>query len=103
MAVGVARPSAHGHAMTSTAKAAEKAGAALEAKAETFRGVASGSGVEVPDWLERLSAAVDRAAEKVEAGGFEPQSVAGAERTSLPGAVPWVPMAWEAVHAALAT
>jgi hypothetical protein len=79
------------------------AGAALEAKAETFRGVASGSGVEVPDWLERLSAAVDRAAEKVEAGGFEPQSVAGAERTSLPGAVPWVPMAWEAVHAALAT
>jgi hypothetical protein len=64
--------------------------------------VASGSGVEVPEWLERLSAAVDRAAEKVEAGGFAPRSVAGAERTSLPGAVPWVPMAWDAVHAALA-
>jgi len=78
------------------------AGAALEAKAETFRGVASGSGVEVPEWLERLSARVDRAAEKMEAGSFEPRSVAAAERTSLPEAVPWVPMAWDAVHAALA-
>ena len=78
------------------------AGAALEAKAAGFRGVASGSGVEVPEWLERLSAAVDRAAEKVEAGGFEPRSVAGAERTSLPGAVPWVPLPWDALHAALA-
>ena len=41
------------------AGAPEGAAAALEAKARSFLGLASGSGVEVPDWLERLSAAVD--------------------------------------------
>ena len=78
------------------------AGAALEARAAGFRGVASGSGVEVPEWLERLSAAVDKAIEKVEAGGFDARTVAAAERMSLPGAVPWMPLPWDALHAALA-
>jgi hypothetical protein len=78
------------------------AGAALEAKAAGFRGVASGSGVEVPEWLERLSVAVDKAIEKVEAGGFDPRAVTAAEQTSLPAAVPWTPLPWDALHAALA-
>ena len=39
------------------------AGDSLERRADSFLGVASGSGVEVPDWLERLSGTVDRAIE----------------------------------------
>jgi thiosulfate/3-mercaptopyruvate sulfurtransferase len=41
---------------------AEAASAALEACAERFLGVAGGSGVEVPAWLDRLTTAVDRQA-----------------------------------------
>ena len=77
------------------------AGAALETKAGSFLGVASGSGVEVPEWLERLSSAVDRGIERAaatprDAGGPRPPA-------GLPQSVPWVPLAWPALEAALAS
>jgi hypothetical protein len=77
------------------------AGAALEARAETFLGVASGSGVEVPDWLERLGAAVDRAIEAAEARGDAPHG-AEVDPGRLPDAVPCLAVPWETLHAALA-
>jgi hypothetical protein len=73
------------------------AGGRLEERAEAFLGLASGSGVEVPDWLERLGSAVDRALERADAG--PPQQL---RLGTLPDAVPWVPLPWEALHAALA-
>ncbi len=76
------------------------AGARLEARAESFLGVASGSGVEVPEWLERLSNAVDRALDRAAAGGFDPG--ARPDHGRLPQAVPWVETPWESLHAALA-
>jgi hypothetical protein len=78
----------------------EGAGGAFEAKAATFLGVASGSGVEVPEWLERLSSAVDRAIERADAsprGTAGPQPVAG-----LPESIPWVKLPWDMLKAALA-
>ena len=78
----------------------EGAGAAFEAKAATFLGVASGSGVEIPEWLERLSSAVDRAIERADAsprGTAGPRPVAG-----LPESIPWVSLPWDALKAALA-
>jgi hypothetical protein len=78
----------------------EGAGAAFEARAATFLGVASGSGVEVPEWLERLSSAVDRAIERADAsprGAAGPQPVAG-----LPESIPWVKLPWDVLKAALA-
>ncbi|MFM8436776.1 MAG: hypothetical protein ACKOBP_15850 [Planctomycetia bacterium] len=78
----------------------DAAGARLEARAESFLGVASGSGVEVPEWLERLSAAVDRELDRAAAGGFDPG--ARPDRGRLPQAVPWVEMPWDSLHAALA-
>ncbi|NDC53370.1 MAG: hypothetical protein EBZ74_03545 [Planctomycetia bacterium] len=78
-------------------RGADGAGAALEARAERMLGLAGGSGVEVPEWLERLGAAVERAAERTEAGAVEsPRS------GSLPAAVPWLPLAWDALAALLA-
>jgi hypothetical protein len=77
------------------------AGAELEAKAETFLGVASGSGVEVPDWLERLGSAVDRTLEVAESRGGAP-AAAGFDRGRLPEAVPWRPQAWDNLQTALA-
>jgi hypothetical protein len=77
------------------------AGAELEAKAETFLGVASGSGVEVPDWLERLGGAVDRTLEAAESRGGAP-GAAGFDQGRLPEAVPWRPLAWGRLQAALA-
>jgi hypothetical protein len=76
------------------------AGGELEAQAERFLGVASGSGVEVPDWLERLGTAVDRALEVAESRG--PAHGAGLDRGRLPEAVPWKPLAWDRLQAALA-
>jgi hypothetical protein len=76
------------------------AGGELEAKAEMFLGVASGSGVEVPDWLERLGSAVDRALEVAESRG--PAPGVGLDRGRLPEAVPWKPLAWDRLQAALA-
>ncbi len=75
------------------------AGERLETRAESFLGVASGSGVEVPEWLERLSNAVDRALDRAAAGGFDPG--AHPERGRLPDAVPWVGMPWDALVVAL--
>jgi hypothetical protein len=74
------------------------AGAALEAKAESFLGVASGSGVEVPEWLERLSAVVDRALERADA-----LPLGGAARvpTGLPDCVPWAVVSWDALRESL--
>ena len=75
------------------------AAAAFEAKAGTFLGVASGSGVEVPDWLERLGSAVDRAMEQADA---TPRHLNGPRPpTSLPDAVPWMPLPWNTLQAAL--
>ena len=76
------------------------AGGELEAKAETFLGVASGSGVEVPEWLERLGSAVDRALEVAESRGTAHGG--GLERGRLPEAVPWKPLAWDRLQTALA-
>jgi hypothetical protein len=77
------------------------AGTRLESKAETFLGVASGSGVEVPEWLERLGAAVDRAVEVAEARGDAPPG-AGVDLGRLPDAVPCLHVGWEPLQAALA-
>lgn len=74
------------------------AGDRLEERARSFLGVASGSGVEVPDWLERLTQRVDRSLERADA---EPTQ---ASRSGLlADAVPWVTMPWAAVHEALQT
>jgi hypothetical protein len=75
------------------------AGERLERRAESYLGVASGSGVEVPEWLERLSNCVDAALERGSAGGFDP--AARPDLGRLPDAVPWVQMPWEALFAAL--
>jgi hypothetical protein len=77
----------------------EGAGAALEVKAEAFLGVASGSGVEVPEWLEWLSAAVDRAIARTDAA---PRRSAMPSAVGLPESVPWVQGPWDALKAALA-
>ena len=72
------------------------AGDRLEAGAESFLGVAGGSGVEVPAWLERLATAVDRSIERAAAG------VAGEPEGRLPDALPWTPLPWETLREALA-
>ena len=58
--------------------------------------LASGSGVEVPEWLERLAHSVDRGLERAAAGPAD-QLRSG----TLPDAVPWVPLPWDALHALL--
>jgi len=77
------------------------AGAALEAKATAFLGVASGSGVEVPDWLDRLGVAIDRAIERADAGTAAGRAAA-TPPTSLPDGVPWAHVPWDALREALA-
>jgi len=74
------------------------AGSRLETRAESFLGVASGSGVEVPAWLDRLGDAVDTAVERAEAG-----LLAGRPVARLPDAVPWAPLPWDLLRAALAS
>ena len=63
--------------------------------------MASGSGVEVPDWLEHLSAGVDRAIEEAEVGGLD----ADGERPLLPAAVAevlgWEQLPWNELLAAV--
>lgn len=76
----------------------EGAAAAFEAKARSFLGLASGSGVEVPEWLDRLSAAVDAAIERADAAGDAP---GGSLPESLADAVPWVPLDWATLQASL--
>jgi hypothetical protein len=67
------------------------AGDLLEKRAEALLGVAAGSGVEVPEWLERLGRRVDTAAERTEAAGAD----------SLPDAIPWQRLSWESLLASL--
>jgi hypothetical protein len=77
---------------------AEPPGAAerLEERAEAFLDVATGAGVEVPAWLDQLGDAVEAAIEGAEAG-LGPATPAG----RLPDALPWTPLPWDALHAAL--
>jgi len=73
------------------------AGSRLEERAESCLGLSGGSGVEIPDWLERFGQAVDRALERADAG--PPQR----QRTGvLPDSVPWLPMSWNDLRAVLA-
>ena len=72
------------------------AGQQLEERAAACLGLASGSGVEVPDWIEHLGQAVDRAMEQPEDGlSHKPQT------GKLPDAVPWIIMPWELLHSVL--
>jgi hypothetical protein len=77
------------------------AGERLERRAEAMLGVASGSGVEVPDWLKWLGDSVDRALERADAGPVDGPPPEGQDRGRLPDAVPWLPMAWNDLHASL--
>ena len=76
------------------------AGGRLEACAEKFLGVAGGSGVELPGWLDRLTTAVDRAIELADAG-LTFGAASGPAVVRLPEALPWTPLPWDALHAAL--
>jgi hypothetical protein len=75
------------------------AGDRLEAMATAFLGVASGSGVEIPDWLERLGTTVDAEIERADvaigSGGT------GGLPGALPDAVPWRPLPWAELQQAL--
>jgi hypothetical protein len=62
-------------------------------------GVASGSGVEVPEWLERLGGVVDAEIEQAELGGTERRATA--LPVALPAAVPWRPLPWEDLRQSL--
>ena len=73
------------------------AGRAFEERTESMLGLASGSGVEVPEWLERLGAAVERALERAAAG-----PAARLRSGTLPDAVPWLQLPWDALAAILA-
>ena len=77
------------------------AGGVLEASATRFLGVASGSGVEVPAWLDRLTTSVDRAIERADAG-LSVGVATGPAPIRLPAALPWTPLPWDVLHAALA-
>lgn len=76
------------------------AGDRLEERARDFLGVASGSGVEVPEWLERLTHRVDRCLERADDEAASTRPVAA---TGLAETVPWVPMPWAKLHEALTT
>ena len=76
------------------------AGGTLEACATRFLGVASGSGVEVPAWLDRLTNAVDRAIDRAD-DGLSVGVASGPALIRLPEALPWTPLPWDALHAAL--
>jgi len=82
----------------------EPAGAAmaLEQKARAFLGVASGSGVEVPEWLDHLTAAVDAAIERADVTAGSAASSRGETLTdAIADVVPWVPLDWDRLRAAL--
>lgn len=75
-----------------------KAGERLEEKARSFLGVASGSGVEVPEWLERLGSVVDAEVERVElAAGVD---LALSLPATVSDAVPWQPLPWDTLRQA---
>jgi hypothetical protein len=72
------------------------AGARFEERAAGFIGVAGGSGVEIPDWLDRLGTTVDRELDSVGTDGRSQRAL-----VSLPDAVPWLPLGWADLRAAL--
>ncbi len=72
------------------------AGARFEERAVGFIGVAGGSGVEIPDWLDRLGSTVDRELENVGNDGQPHRPL-----VTLPDAVPWLPLAWADLRTAL--
>jgi hypothetical protein len=76
------------------------AGSRLEACAMRFLGVAGGAGVEVPAWLDHLTTKLDRAIERA-AAGLVPGPANGPAAIRLPEALPWTPLPWDALHAAL--
>jgi hypothetical protein len=75
------------------------AGDRLEAKAVSFLGLAGGSGVEVPGWLEQLGAVVDGELERADLSAGDPAD-ADLPRTLL-DAVRWVPVDWAALRRSL--
>jgi hypothetical protein len=77
------------------------AGDALERKARSFLGVASGSGVEVPEWLERVASAVDTAIETTDVTAASSAARTTAPPDSIAEAVPWLPLEWNHLRAAL--
>jgi hypothetical protein len=77
------------------------AGSRLEAKARSFLGLAGGSGVEMPDWLDRLAVAVDTAIETAETASASQRDLATAFTASLEEAVPWSRVAWDPLRQAL--
>jgi len=77
------------------------AGARFETKAEGFLGLASGSGVELPEWLDRLGVTVDRAIDRAMLRAPAGRRPGGLEQARLPDAVPWLPQSWTALESAL--
>jgi len=75
------------------------AGGRFEERAREFLGVASGSGVEVPEWLERLGGLVDAEIGRAELGSRAGR--AAMPPVSLPDAVPWRPLPWPELRQAL--
>ena len=65
---------------------------ALEQRAESFLGLAAGSGVEVPEWLEQLGRCVDTAIE---------HRVEVSPHGRLPDAIAWQPMTWSVLEGLL--
>lgn len=63
------------------------AGARLETRAEHWLGVAPGSGVEVPEWLERL--------ERVVQAALDGSDHEGEWQVGLPDAIPWKTIPWD--------
>ena len=72
----------------------EGAGGQLETHAEEFLGVATGSGVEVPDWLDRLSVTVDRVLEEAETGGLALDSERQVMPSTLAEPLHWSRLSW---------
>ena len=72
----------------------EGAGSQLETHAEDFLGIATGSGVEVPDWLERLSVTVDRVLEEAETGGLALDGERQVMPSTLAEPLHWSRLSW---------
>jgi hypothetical protein len=66
---------------------------AFEERAESFLGLAAGSGVEVPEWLEQLGRCVDAALE---------HRVEVSPNGRLPDALAWQPIEWSVLEEMLA-
>lgn len=56
--------------------------------------MATGAGVEVPDWLDHLSATVDRVLEEAETGGLAPDDKRQVMPSSLAEPLNWSRLPW---------